>query len=319
MAIQFITYRPNINRSKPDVLDRYDEFLSWKDEGRIEGWSARKTFRPGDLAVFYMGGIVSAIVGLGLVDSEPYYEEVNDPADFKNPVSCDFRPVWFLDTPAPMKEIIARYNLHDWWRTCPFQSIRRVDLRIGEALIRGVLDVNPELRKKLEATGWNYMSPDFNELYARASQPVKKPQKGRWELEDLLNLSWAHFELLVGEVFRLQNTRSKVEITPKSGDYGVDIVITSGWLSKKEIVQCKRYQPRIKVSTPDMLMFLGAMTKFKAGRGYFVTTSSFSRFAVNTAKGMNVEMIDGPGLLKMIAQVKDFPSPAEFARQHVIA
>jgi restriction system protein len=65
-----------------------------------------------------------------------------------------------------------------------------------------------------------------------------------------------------------------------------------------------------------MQEFVGAMTKFGAKKGYFVTTSEFSRQAVKFAEGLNVELIDGHDLLDMIAGIETFPSPAEFSRQH---
>jgi len=120
MATHFITYRPNSDRKEPDVLDRYNDFLSWKDLGYLEGWSARKTFQPGDLAIFYMASPLNSIAGLGTVDSDPYYEEVDDPADYKNPVYCDFRPVWFLNNTVPIQEVIDRHQLGAWWSTCPY-------------------------------------------------------------------------------------------------------------------------------------------------------------------------------------------------------
>jgi len=52
--IHFITYRPYSDKRFKEDLDRYEDFLeAGLEEGRIDGWSARKTFEPGDLAIFY--------------------------------------------------------------------------------------------------------------------------------------------------------------------------------------------------------------------------------------------------------------------------
>ena len=313
MTTHFVTYRPSRDKSKPDVLDRYDDFLSWKPEGRIETWSARKTFQPGDLAIFYMSSPLMSIVGLGLVDSEPYYEEIDNPADFNNPVFCDFRPAWFLDNLVPIKEAIGRQGLEAWWKTCPYQSIRRMDPSVAQALMQEVLDRNRHLGTELEGLGWDATSPlDFSAVYPKQAA-VSQRQHGRWLLKDLLNLNWRQFEQLVAEMFRHKNRGAEVEPTGRGPDKGVDIIITAGgWLPGRAIAQCKRYQPNVKVSSQDVQRFVGAMTKSKARKGYFITTSSFTRYAVGFASGLNVELIDGPGLVKMISQIKDFPSPTEF-------
>jgi restriction endonuclease Mrr len=179
-----------------------------------------------------------------------------------------------------------------------------------------VLDANRSLKQELERLGWNSSQPlDFSMVYSRPGLK-DQIQKVQWELEDLLSLTPDDFESLVGEVFRLKDTSSQVRLTPKTRDYGVDIVVTRGrLLRKREIVQCKRYRPKVKVSTPDMLQFVGSMKKFGVEKGYFVTTSTFSRYAAEVAEDTDVEMIDGDRLVQMIARIEDFPSPGTFVRR----
>ncbi len=317
MATHFITYRPNINRAEPEILDRYDDFLSWKEDGHIEGWSARKTFQPGDLVIFYMAAPLMSIVGLGVVDSDPYYEEIDDPADFKNPVFCDFEPVWFLDNRVPIKEIIKRRNLGDWWSTKPYQSIRRIETPVAKSLVEEVVIANPNLKGELQHLDLSL--PDISKVVSRPKSLKKSsyvtPPKKQWKLQDLLNLSWVEFEWLVGKVFKHKNSNAKIEVTSPTADYGVDVIITKKPFSNTEVIQCKRYRPTVKVSSPDMQKFVGAMAKFKARKGYFVTTSTFNRYAIDFAEGMNVELIDGQQLVQMIAGIKGFPSPVEFVKK----
>jgi HJR/Mrr/RecB family endonuclease len=316
MTARFITYRPNINRAEPDKLDRRDDFRSWQQEGRIEGWSARKNFELGDLAIFYFATPLNAIAAFGLVDSEPYYQEINDPADFKNRVFCDFRPVWFLETLVPIKEVIAHQHFQKWWKTTPYRGIRAIDPSVARALLAESLAANQELEEELVVLGWSPSAPlDFS-MVSPTQKALLDQQKREWTLEKLLDLTWEQFELLVSEVFKRKDTRATVELTPKSKDYGADIIIISGWLSKREIVQCKRYRPKTKVSTPDIHRFAGAMKQAKVKKGYFVTTSTFSRYAAKAAKETNVKMLDGKGLLKIIGRIENFPSPIEFVRQY---
>jgi len=130
-----------------------------------------------------------------------------------------------------------------------------------------------------------------------------------------LALHWRQFEKLISEVFRHKYKRARIEITSPSVDGGADIVMSIGGVTGTEIVQCKRYRLGGKVSSPEMQRFVGAMTKFKAKKGYFVTTGEFSRQAIKFAEGLNVELIDAQTLIHMISKIEDFPTPAEFSRR----
>ena len=176
-----------------------------------------------------------------------------------------------------------------------------------------ILDRNQHLGTELEGLGWDATSPlDFSAVYPRQAVAEERQQQ-KWSLQDLLNLKWRHFEQLVAEMFRHKNRGAEVKLTRRARDSGVDIIISAGgWLPGKAIAQCKRYRPNAKVSSLDVQRFVGAMTKFKARKGYFITTSTFTRHAVGFARGLNVELIEGKDLVKMISQINDFPSPAEF-------
>jgi restriction system protein len=69
----------------------------------------------------------------------------------------------------------------------------------------------------------------------------------------------------------------------KSGDGGVDGVIDQDALGLDRIyVQAKRYTDN-KVSSGEIRDFFGSLDRFKANKGMFVTTSSFSPSAKETA------------------------------------
>jgi hypothetical protein len=104
----------------------------------LEGWSANKSFAPGDLAIFYMTRPLASLVGVGVVDSDPYVIERDRKADFSNRIYCDFRPMWFLDRPVPIKQAVSNQNLEPWWKTTPYQSIRRMPEGVAEALIEEI-------------------------------------------------------------------------------------------------------------------------------------------------------------------------------------
>lgn len=89
----------------------------------------------------------------------------------------------------------------------------------------------------------------------------------------------------------------------QSGDGGVDGVINEDTLGLDRIyVQAKRYKQDNIVGPGAIRDFFGALDQFKAGKGLFVTTSSFSSSAVKTAEGLSkrIVLVDGPKLTKLM-------------------
>lgn len=88
----------------------------------------------------------------------------------------------------------------------------------------------------------------------------------------------------------------------KSGDGGVDGVIDQDALGLDRIyVQAKRYADN-KVSAGDIRDFFGSLDRFKASKGLFVTTSSFSPAAKETADLLSkrIVLIDGNQLTRLM-------------------
>lgn len=91
----------------------------------------------------------------------------------------------------------------------------------------------------------------------------------------------------------------------QSGDGGVDGVINEDTLGLDRIyVQAKRYKADNVVGPGAIRDFFGALDQFKAGKGLFVTTSSFSSSAVKTADGLSkrIVLVDGARLTKLMIQ-----------------
>jgi restriction system protein len=88
----------------------------------------------------------------------------------------------------------------------------------------------------------------------------------------------------------------------KSGDGGVDGVIDQDALGLDRIyVQAKRYTDN-KVSSGEIRDFFGSLDRFKANKGLFVTTSSFSPAAKETAELLSkrIVLIDGNLLCRLM-------------------
>ena len=89
----------------------------------------------------------------------------------------------------------------------------------------------------------------------------------------------------------------------RSGDDGVDGVIDQDTLGLDRVyVQAKRYQRESAVGPSAIRDFFGSLDMHKATKGLFVTTSTFTKAAGDTAEklGKRIVLIDGDGLSKLM-------------------
>ena len=124
-------------------------------------------------------------------------------------------------------------------------------------------------------------------------------------LADLLrSMSGLDFERFVADLFR--KTGHSVELTPGSGDHGVDILIhKSGQIGA---IQCKRWLD--PVGEPVVRDFLGSMVGAGAAIGYVATTSSFTEQAKAFAHRQGINLLDLESLVQMAgAGSTDTPIP----------
>jgi len=117
-------------------------------------------------------------------------------------------------------------------------------------------------------------------------------------LARLVTLDPHAFELLVLRLLEAMGygASGKVEATTKTGDAGIDGVISQDPLGLDRIyVQAKRYAEANPVGRPAMQNFVGALHGQQADRGVFMTTSAFTREALEYAThvGVRVIPIDG--------------------------
>lgn len=85
----------------------------------------------------------------------------------------------------------------------------------------------------------------------------------------------------------------------RSGDGGVDGVIDQDSLGLDSIyVQAKRYASNNQVGPSTIRDFFGSLDRFRAAKGLVITTSSFTRDAIETAKHLSkrIVLIDGDQL-----------------------
>jgi hypothetical protein len=93
---------------------------------------------------------------------------------------------------------------------------------------------------------------------------------------DVRDLSPQQFERYVGMLFEAFGCN--VLHTGRSNDGGIDLIVNKN--GKRGVVQCKQYAPDHKVGSPTVRDLRGAMVRESADLGFLVTTSTFTKNAV---------------------------------------
>jgi HJR/Mrr/RecB family endonuclease len=108
------------------------------------------------------------------------------------------------------------------------------------------------------------------------------------------------FEYYVADLFKKKGYKTK--ITPKSQDYGVDVIARND--TETIAIQVKKYL-RSPVGNKDVQMLLGAMQKsdIKADKSILITTSKFTKNAKIQARGCPIELWDKRKLINEVSQV----------------
>ena len=134
-------------------------------------------------------------------------------------------------------------------------------------------------------------------------------------LNALTNLSPTKFEFFCRALMRKMNIEVDEEVGVVSvGDGGIDgygYLTTDDFRTARVAIQAKKWNPFNLVSSPEIDKFRGAMDKFRADYGIFITTSSFTREAKKASRtGTSViTLIDSDHLIDLIAKYKLFVEP----------
>lgn len=97
----------------------------------------------------------------------------------------------------------------------------------------------------------------------------------------------------------------KARMTKTSGDGGIDGIIDEDALGLDAVyIQAKRYNSDYKVGRPDLQRFVGSLTGESAAKGVFVTTSDFSRDAIEYVGRVQqrIKLINGQRLAGLMIQ-----------------
>lgn len=193
----------------------------------------------------------------------------------------------------------------------------------GLAVDISTLDVETDVREKAKVY-WNEcsekrkvkntnlsISEDENDDIAADKDPV---DDFKTDLQQAIaNMSPAKFE----QFARALLTKMGVKFTEKgvniSNDGGIDGYgyhrDDDDFRTTRVVIQCKRYNTG-KVSEPDINGFLGAMSKFQADYGVFITNSLFTEQARKAAsEGKPITLIDGSELVNLVIKYRLYITP----------
>lgn len=126
-------------------------------------------------------------------------------------------------------------------------------------------------------------------------------------LEKVLSLSPQFFEKLVIDLLVAMGYGGSItdagKAVGKSGDEGIDGIIKEDKLGLDIIyIQAKRWKPGTVVGRPEIQKFVGALAGQGAKKGIFITTSQFSKDAVdyNPKNETKIVLIDGEKLSQLM-------------------
>ena len=119
-------------------------------------------------------------------------------------------------------------------------------------------------------------------------------------LGELLVLTPREFEYAVADLLHDLDYRD-IRLVGQTGDLAADITCRDR-KGRSIVVQCKRYAPGARIGSPDIQTFIGMITVHHgADRGLFVTTSLFSKPAIDLAQRHGIQLIDGPTIARMLS------------------
>lgn len=151
-------------------------------------------------------------------------------------------------------------------------------------------------------------------------EEVQSEEKIKDDFKDTLLASIAKMSPKKFEAFsRALLNRMGVEFTEKgvqiSNDGGIDgygyHIDANDFRTTRVVIQCKRYNAA-PVSEPEINQFLGAMNKYQADYGVFITNGRFTKAAKTAAReGSPITLIDGNDLVRLVIRYELYITPVK--------
>lgn len=151
-------------------------------------------------------------------------------------------------------------------------------------------------------------------------EEVQSEEKIKDDFKDTLLAAIAKMSPKKFEAFsRALLNRMGVEFTEKgvqiSNDGGIDgygyHIDANDFRTTRVVIQCKRYNSA-PVSEPEINQFLGAMNKYQADYGVFITNGRFTKAARTAAReGSPITLIDGNDLVRLVIRYELYITPVK--------
>ena len=151
-------------------------------------------------------------------------------------------------------------------------------------------------------------------------EEVQSEEKIKDDFKDTLLAAIAKMPPKKFEAFsRALLNRMGVEFTEKgvqiSNDGGIDgygyHIDANDFRTTRVVIQCKRYNSA-PVSEPEINQFLGAMNKYQADYGVFITNGRFTKAARTAAReGSPITLIDGNDLVRLVIRYELYITPVK--------
>ena len=153
-----------------------------------------------------------------------------------------------------------------------------------------------------------------------SEEETQAEEKIKDDFKEMLLASIAKMTPQKFEAFsRALLNRMGVEFTEKgvqiSNDGGIDgygyHIDANDFRTTRVVIQCKRYNIA-PVTEPEINQFLGAMNKYQADYGVFITNGRFTNSArIAAREGSPITLIDGNDLVKLVIKYELYITPVK--------
>ena len=123
----------------------------------------------------------------------------------------------------------------------------------------------------------------------------------KFNIYALDSLSGKEFEYFLKWLF--EEMEYNVELTKDTADSGVDLIVIKN--KEKVAVQAKRYSRNMKVSNAVILKTHGGRDVYSCKKSIVITTSFFTRHAIEDAKKLSIELWDRDTLSAKIDEINE--------------
>lgn len=175
-------------------------------------------------------------------------------------------------------------------------------------LIKYILIIAPIVIVLVSVYAWNKYRIHKNRIQEEENRRQQEIQAQMNYERKLLQSGIREIDVMKGEDFEeflavvFRNLGLQVETTPKSKDFGADLILTNK-AGKRVAVQAKRYERTIGVDAVQQV--IGAKGYYDAQDAWVITNQDFSAGAKDLAKSHNVRLYNREGLIEIVLKAKN--------------